>query len=436
MADLVQSYIDFALDKKMIVYAVNRSHCARIVEKFNSMGYSAKAIDSYTPTDERQKLVEDFKNNKFKILCNVNIFTEGFDCPDVDAVQLARPTKSLVLFLQQVGRCMRPHQNKQYGIILDNAGLWKEHGLPKMDRNWSLNGDDKSLCPSQKEIIGIKEISARKNSEPQESKGIRLIELGELENIAPAKTIDFNNIERNLTDKKIATMRERIEELTSQIQEIKQRIQTEPKEFIKNILGKELKTLQNELSKLQEELQPQRFEQVLGLIIEKCQDVIDSNEIFVDGDKDAFLNRFVEPYLKLNDLKNIQDVINRKPITQNIAQENSTSKESENKVQTKRGPITKLKVIFPNGKIIFHNKAAKTLVNTIVEIGIDKVQSLNLINDGVPLVSNQKDNKYKSSQYEVSHGLYVITHSSTQQKKKLLENISEKFGLGLKIEII
>ena len=88
----------------MIVFAVNRAHCTKIVEKFNSSGFPAKAIDTYTSTDERRKIVDDFRNNQFKILCNVNIFTEGFDCPDVDAVQLARPTKSLTLFLQQVGR--------------------------------------------------------------------------------------------------------------------------------------------------------------------------------------------------------------------------------------------------------------------------------------------------------------------------------------------
>lgn len=298
MADLVQSYIDFALDKKMIVFAVNRAHCTKIVEKFNSSGFPAKAIDTYTSTDERRRIVDDFRSNQFKILCNVNIFTEGFDCPDVDAVQLARPTKSLTLFLQQVGRCMRPHQNKQYGIVLDNAGLWKEHGLPKMDRNWSLHGTDKNICPSQKAIIGIKEISTRENNEPQESKGIRLVEVGELDNINSINTINFHNIEKNLIDKKILTMRERIEELINQIHEIEQRINDEPKEFIKKILGKELKTLQNELFDLQEKLQPKRFEQVIELIIAKCQEMIDSNEIFVDDDKDIFLNRFVEPYLK------------------------------------------------------------------------------------------------------------------------------------------
>lgn len=313
MADLVQSYIDFAHGKKMIVFAVNRAHCTKIVEKFNNTGFPAKAIDTYTSTDERRKIVEGFRKSEFKILCNVNIFTEGFDCPDVDAVQLARPTKSLTLFLQQVGRCMRPHQNKQYGIVLDNAGLWKEHGLPKMDRNWSLNGIDKNLCPTKNSILGIKEVSARDSNEPEESKGIRLVEVGELDSIVLSDTIDFNDIEKNLIDHKILTMRERFDELISQIKDIEERINNEPKEFIKKILGRELQTLQNELLDLQEKLQPQRFEQVLELIVEKCQEMLDSNEIFVEGDKDKFLERFVEPYLRTNKSNMNEHVFSARP---------------------------------------------------------------------------------------------------------------------------
>ncbi|CAN5664000.1 hypothetical protein BH10BAC3_BH10BAC3_36240 [soil metagenome] len=307
MADLVQSYIDFAPGKKMIVFAVNRAHSTKIVDRFNSSGFDAKSIDTYTPTDERRKIVDDFRNNKFKILCNVNIFTEGFDCPDVDAVQLARPTKSLTLFLQQVGRCMRPHQNKQYGIVLDNGGLWKEHGLPKMDRNWSLNGTDKNFCPSQKAIIGINEISTKERNQPLESKGIRLVEVGELDNINSANTISFGSIEQNLTDKKILTMRERIEELINEIKDLEESINAETKEFKKKIFSNELVSRKKELIDLQGQLQPKRFEQVFDLIVGKCQEMIDSNDIFVDGDKDIFLTRFVEPYLKSNDSKTIQN---------------------------------------------------------------------------------------------------------------------------------
>ncbi|MEO8822120.1 MAG: helicase-related protein [Ginsengibacter sp.] len=303
MADLVQSYIEFAHNKKMIVFAVNRAHSTKIVEKFNSSGFEAKAIDTYTPTDERRKIVEDFRNNKFKILCNVNIFTEGFDCPDVDAVQLARPTKSLTLFPQQVGRCMRPYQNKEYGIVLDNAGLWKEHGLPKMDRNWSLNGFDKNICPSQKAIIGIKEFSTNENSEPQESKGIRLVEIGELDNADSMNKISFNDIEKTLIDKKIRTMRERIEKLVKKIQKYEQFKSNETDEEDIRFFDEKIEKLRQELFDLQEKIQPERFKQVIEIMIEKCHDMIDNNEIFVDGDKDIFLESFVEPYLKSNNLK-------------------------------------------------------------------------------------------------------------------------------------
>ena len=77
------------------------------------------------------------------VLCNVDIVSEGFDVPDCEAVQLARPTKSLVLYLQQVGRCMRPSANKEFGIVLDNAGLCLEHGISYVDRDWSLEGIEK-----------------------------------------------------------------------------------------------------------------------------------------------------------------------------------------------------------------------------------------------------------------------------------------------------
>ena len=359
MADLVQSYIDFALNKKMIVFAVNRAHCTKIVEKFNSSGFPAKAIDTHTLTDERRKIVDDFRNNKFKILCNVNIFTEGFDCPDVDAVQLARPTKSLTLFLQQVGRCMRPHQNKQYGIVLDNAGLWKEHGLPKMDRNWSLHGTDKNIFSFQKAIIGIKEISTRENNEPRESKGIRLVEVGELDNIISANTINFNNIEKNLIDKKILTMRERIEYLIKQVQKLEQRRTTETDDDIKEIIDDKIKILQKELFNLQEKLQPKRFEQVIELIIEKCQEMVDNNEIFVEGDKDIFLKNFVEPYLKTSNLNTVQEVSSSKsnsliPFKQNSAPINGQIKIfhffSKNKSKATATFDTSSKKIIYNGE--------------------------------------------------------------------------------------
>jgi superfamily II DNA or RNA helicase len=424
MADLVQSYIDFTLDKKIIIFAVNRAHCAKIAEKFNASGFPAKSIDTFTTTEDRNKIVSDFRNNKFKILCNVNIFTEGFDCPDVDAVQLARPTKSLTLFLQQVGRCMRPHQNKQYGIILDNAGLWKEHGLPKMDRNWSLRGTDKT-CPLQKEIIGIKEKIRKGNNEPQESKSLRLVEVGELDSLS--NTVSYNNIEKSLIDKKILTMREEIERLIKQIQKYEQRKISETDEDIKEMYDDKIKTSQTKLSELQETMQPKRFEQILELIIEKCQEQIDNNDIFVDGDKETFLKIFVQPSIRSN-FSNSNE-------KKSIAIKKETSSNSVGSNPKKKA--TKLKVTFSNGRIINDKYAIGTLIKLIQEFGIDNVRAIESKTGNEPLIS-AKANNGKKKDYKPIPGTdyYVNDKTNTESKKKWLEKIATGLGIEITVEEI
>jgi superfamily II DNA or RNA helicase len=114
------------------------------------------------------------------VLSNVDIVSEGFDVPDCEAVQLARPTKSLGLYLQQVGRCMRPAENKSEGIVLDNAGLWLEHGFCQQDRVWTLEGKKMRKRRKDNEVI-VAAISQdeilRKVNIPEEMKGMELIEL-------------------------------------------------------------------------------------------------------------------------------------------------------------------------------------------------------------------------------------------------------------------
>lgn len=427
MADLVQSYIHVALDKKIIVFAVNRAHCAKIVEKFNNSGFPAKYIDTFTTTEERNKIVSDFRSNKFKILCNVNIFTEGFDCPDVDAVQLARPTKSLTLFMQQVGRCMRPHENKQYSIILDNAGLWKEHGLPKMERNWSLMGIDNNICPSQKEIIGIKENTRQGNNEPQESRGIELIEIGELDDIILSNTINYNNIEKNLTDKKINTMRERIEALKKKIQKFEELKKNESDEEDKKIFDGNISKFQQELFELQEKFQPQRFEQVIELIIDKCQEMIDSNDIFVDGDKDIFLKYFVEPYLKSNKAIAIQETSSLKSKNLKDVQENPALRVGQTEVHRKKQ--TKLIVTFSNERVIKEDKAIDTFMKTvqefIQEFGIDKVIE---ITSGTSLIIRDDDSNYdlKNNYKQIpSTSFCLCSNNGNEDKKNILKKLQK-----------
>ena len=141
---LYESYEKFAKGKQGIIYAINKRHAAKIAELYSSHGFRAVAIDCDTPKEVRQDLIHAFKEGSIQVLVNVDIFTEGFDCPSVSFIQLARPTKSLALYIQQVGRGLRIAEGKEKTIILDNVGLYNYFGLPDTNRMWQyhFNGHD------------------------------------------------------------------------------------------------------------------------------------------------------------------------------------------------------------------------------------------------------------------------------------------------------
>ena len=179
---LCDTVIRYAANKKGITYAIDIAHAERIAQYYREHGLNAVAISSKTPPEERKQIIERFKNTncheierdsntnyhelptnchelssncrqfkiqnscsgkrlyepsaKLKILITVDLFGEGFDCPDVEFIQLARPTLSLAKYLQQVGRGMRVFEGKKYCLILDNVGLYRLFGLPSDDRDW------------------------------------------------------------------------------------------------------------------------------------------------------------------------------------------------------------------------------------------------------------------------------------------------------------
>jgi hypothetical protein len=130
------SYKKYAYGRKGIIFAINKEHAANLAALYCSKGVNAVAIDCDTPKEERKMLIEEFKRGIIKVLVNVEIFTEGFDCPDVSFIQLARPTCSLALYLQQVGRGLRVVPGKERTIIIDNVGLYNYFGLPDANRKW------------------------------------------------------------------------------------------------------------------------------------------------------------------------------------------------------------------------------------------------------------------------------------------------------------
>ena len=133
---LYRSFRDFAKDRKGIVYAINIDHARAIAEFYREHGVEAVAIDSKTPSSLRKELIERFKLSTIQVMVNVDIFSEGFDCPDVEFVQLARPTLSLAKYLQMVGRGLRVAKGKKSCVMIDNVGLYRVFGLPSQVWDW------------------------------------------------------------------------------------------------------------------------------------------------------------------------------------------------------------------------------------------------------------------------------------------------------------
>ena len=154
---LYQSFEEYRKDRKGIVYAINISHAKIIMELYQEHGIKAVAIDSKTPAAQRQADIEAFKNGDIQVLVNVDIFSEGFDCPDVEFVQLARPTLSLAKYLQMVGRGLRVAKGKKNCVIIDNVGLYRVFGLPSQVWNWNAMFEGKLKVGKKKETAKERE---------------------------------------------------------------------------------------------------------------------------------------------------------------------------------------------------------------------------------------------------------------------------------------
>lgn len=172
-AQLLNSYLTFAKGKRGIIYAININHAKHICQEYQDAGFNVVSIDSKTPATVRKDLVEKFKNKQIDIIVNVDVFSEGFDCPDIEFIQLARPTLSLVKYLQQVGRGLRPTKNKENCVILDNVGMYANFGLPDEHRQWNFfflgkNVADSPLRSFSKRSLGHRNANTSEGTEDME----------------------------------------------------------------------------------------------------------------------------------------------------------------------------------------------------------------------------------------------------------------------------
>ena len=160
---LYAAYKEYADGKKGIVYAINREHARHIADYYQEHGVNCCLIDSKTPRQERQQMVTDYLSGKIDVLVNVEIFSAGFDCPEVEFIQLARPTLSLSLYMQQVGRGMRISKGKSAVTILDQVGSYLLFGLPTTERDWQ--GMFLGTASGKGSLQKLKKTYLRKNEE-------------------------------------------------------------------------------------------------------------------------------------------------------------------------------------------------------------------------------------------------------------------------------
>lgn len=124
---------------RTVVFATTVRHSEHLAEAFRTSGVRAASVDGETESNERDRILADLRQGKLQVVCNVNLLTEGWDLPHLDCVMMARPTKSLALYLQMVGRVLRTSRGKNRAIVLDHADNVRAHGFPTEDRLWSLD---------------------------------------------------------------------------------------------------------------------------------------------------------------------------------------------------------------------------------------------------------------------------------------------------------
>ena len=139
IGDVVGQYIERCNGEKTVVFAVNVAHSIALRDRFIQAGVKAAHIDGNTPDDERAEILRKLRIGAIELITNCSILTEGWDLPDLGCVQIARPTKSLALYLQMVGRGLRASPGKKHALILDHGGCFQRFGHPLDDRQWGLD---------------------------------------------------------------------------------------------------------------------------------------------------------------------------------------------------------------------------------------------------------------------------------------------------------
>ncbi len=139
VGDVVQNYLKFAAGKQAVTFATDVETATEMAQRFNEAGVKSAVLSAKTHETMRFQILAQFERKEIRNIVNVDLFGEGFDCPAIECVIMARPTASFMLYLQQFGRGLRQLAGVTHGIIIDHVGNVKLHGLPDKPRPQSLD---------------------------------------------------------------------------------------------------------------------------------------------------------------------------------------------------------------------------------------------------------------------------------------------------------
>ncbi|ODR98066.1 hypothetical protein AUC68_11240 [Methyloceanibacter methanicus] len=151
IGDVVQQWLRLAERRGTVVFATSVGHSIHLRDEFVRAGVRACHLDGATPKPERDEIVGALRDGRIEAVTNCAVLTEGWDCPEVSCCVLARPTKSLGLYRQMVGRVLRPAPGKTDAIVLDHSGAVFSHGLPSDPIKWSLGPDHRAVSRVQEQ---------------------------------------------------------------------------------------------------------------------------------------------------------------------------------------------------------------------------------------------------------------------------------------------
>jgi len=148
VGDIVTHWHKYGERRRTIAFACSVAHSIHIRDEFVKSGVRAEHLDGTTPKDERDAMLARLASGTTEVIANCMVLTEGFDCPDIGCITLARPTKKMGLFRQMIGRGLRPADGKTDVVILDHSGAVFRHGLPEDRVEWTLDPDRHAAAPA------------------------------------------------------------------------------------------------------------------------------------------------------------------------------------------------------------------------------------------------------------------------------------------------